>query len=168
MRRVALAVSLMAVLLVTVSAAQSVPKLVTFAKYVYVTTPVGAADSYRVAPQDRQAVAEVNEAIEKWGRYKTTLRREEADLVVEVRRGKYASGFGGVHVGSQGSGPVSGGEAGRPEDMLAIYDAHLYPDTSPIYRDEMKDGLGMNMPLFERFKKQVEKADKADEKKKKP
>ncbi len=101
-----------------------------------------------------------------------------------VRAGGVVRPKVGVRLGTPGPGPNSqpgswppsspapsiglGGSAdtGPANDMLVVYDAHDYPSSSVYWRGIQKNGLGMKLPLLERFKKDVEK-EIADEAKKK-
>src|ERR1700741_2751210 len=97
------------------------PQILLSARYVYVEALLddGRSAGPNVSPEDRQAVANVTHAIEKWGQYKIAARRSEADLVIAVRKGRVASAYDGGHVGIHTSptggpltteaGPISGG-----------------------------------------------------------
>ena len=119
-----------------------------------------------------------------------------ADIIVLVRKGRYAGLTGGgaigvgtggeIRIGSPfptstpgtipdnqpvgtGGGVYGGADAGMPDDELAVYDAHLGLDTSPLWRRMQAEGLRVpKLPLFDELKKQVEETDKADAAKKKP
>ena len=100
---------------------QPISAVVNNAKYVMVTSPSGDIFSLDISAEDRQAVKQVQAAIENWGRYKLVYKRQEADLILLVRTGRTASVEGGVQVGTNsGSNRVSGKsigvEAGNPED----------------------------------------------------
>ena len=41
-------------------------------------------------PEDRQAISDVQNEIQDWGRYKLALDRHDADLVFVVRKGRLA------------------------------------------------------------------------------
>jgi hypothetical protein len=83
------------------------PKLVVSAQYVLVTTECGDPAEQplnpHIMPEDRQAVSDVQNAIEKWGRYSIAYRRQDADLILVVRKGRVAEGLLGaqVHAGSR-------------------------------------------------------------------
>jgi hypothetical protein len=107
------------------------------ATYVYVEAYDGNEYDPRLLPEDRKAIADVADAVQKWGRYHLTLRREEADILIQVRKGRLASAQGrvGVSVGTVPNGgqlpPSSrtetstnvgaGVEAGPPNDLLWVY-----------------------------------------------
>jgi len=145
----------------------SFPKQIVAAKYVLVTSYFGEnlADA-RVPPMDRQAVADVQDAIRDWGRYTLVYERNAADLILLVRKGRIANANDGVgiHVGSNiptAVGPVYGADAGDPDDMIAIYNASLGTNTAPIWRDRMSNGLDRpDMKLIRELRKKVEAAPK--------
>jgi len=148
-------------LLVPFSLAKSktLPKLVVSAQYVMVTTECG--DPYEqplnphISPGDRLAVADVQRALEKWGRYSVAVRPQDADLILVVRKGRVADATLGaqVHVRprqtnqpdeitppdpdnpcAEGGGPnppgvsvhpESSANVGDPQDMLALYSTAL-------------------------------------------
>ncbi len=141
------------------------PQLIVSAKYVHVTTYYGSEPgNFRIPPEDLRAVADVEQALRKWGRYSITMRPRDADLIMVVRRGRLAAVTAGGRVGIDssgrvGRGPVAGAEAGSPDDSLEVYDAHLGTDSSPLWRRTAADGLhAPELPLIQEFRKQVEAA----------
>lgn len=126
-----------------------------------------------VAPDDRQVLGNIHEALSKWKRYTVTIVPEEADLLIAVRTGRRASVTGGVHVDSgridpttgrrtgPGIGPVVGAEAGPDEDYLAVYQADAGREAARLWVRTEEDGLlGRNPRLFQSFKDEVESAAK--------
>ena len=132
-------------------------------------------------PEDRQAIADVEHAIQKWGRYTLTLRRSQADLVFVVRTGRLVTGRGNVGVirgtsptapgsgpqanrlpGSQGNGTIlgAGGEVGPPDDLLWV--CTFDPDgrlNNPLWQRTEDNGLASpGVPLFEEFEREVDSA----------
>jgi hypothetical protein len=189
------------VLLCTASVAKSPNKSdlnrrITHAQYIIVTTYYGNSIVNPNTPtEDRNVMLAMEQALKKWGRYHVVYSPEMADLVVLVRKGRYAvlTGGGTIGVGSGGGisigsgqpgiagtvpdnrpigtgvGISSGAEAGMPDDELAIYDAHLGLDTSPLWRRMQHDGLRVpKIPLLEELKRQVQETDKDDAAKKNP
>ena len=72
------------------------------ARYVYVTSYDGDQFDPNLRPEDRQAIATVQDAIQKWGKFTLVYRPDQADIVLMVMS--------------------------RPsEDVLAVYDAHGWP-----------------------------------------
>jgi hypothetical protein len=143
------------------------PALITNAKYVFVTTYFGddLADS-RLRPADRQAVANVQDAIRDWGLYTIVYERRNADLILLVRKGGVAEVRQGVgiHAGSTrptSVGPITDADAGDPLDMLAVYDASRGIDTAPLWRDRIDDGLDApQVRLVKELREKVEAAAK--------
>lgn len=153
------------------------------ATYVYVESPDG--DLYRpgLDPGDRQAIADVQDALRDWNRYKLTPQRNEAELIFVVRKGRIASGriAGGIGVpqplppgqtphgnGQPGGGPgqpgspgvEDGAEFGPQDDLLRVYmlDAD-HKLTGPIWNRSQTDGLeAPRLLLFQQLKSAVEKA----------
>jgi hypothetical protein len=145
------------------------PKIFTTAQYVCVETIYGPVDTTtndpRVSPEDRKAVASVESAVRIWGRYELTMKRSDADVVFVVRTGRIAAAHGGVRVtrnpqkGTE-AGPVAGGETGPLYDLLFVYpksqDGSL---GGPAWKRTLNHGLDMpDLPLFKKFKEEVEAA----------
>jgi len=112
------------------------PKTLINAKYVYVTSYDGDQFDQRLLPEDRQAISSVQDAIQKWGHYVVVYRPENADIVLMVQS--------------------------RPsEDLLAVYDAKLWPEQSYLWRVMGRGGLQRGeTPLVSRLQTAVEKASK--------
>ena len=112
---------------------QIMPRLVDNARFVYVTTYDGPSWSANVLPEDRQAVADVQNALKKWGKYIVVYEPGKADLILAVQR--------------------RGGE-----DVLALYQVG---QSIPLWRGMAQGGLDSEeMPLFTDFRKAVEQASK--------
>lgn len=157
------------------------PQLLLNAQYAYVEPLVsdGKFADPNVSAEDRQAVTNVSKAIEKWGQYKLTAQRGEAELIIAVRVGRVASTYRGGHVGIHSSptggrpttdaGPISGGETGPKQDLLCIF--ALNPDgtlAGPYWERGQDHGLDMpDLLLFQQFKKDISEALAAQRKKKK-
>jgi hypothetical protein len=110
------------------------PKILINAKYVYVTSYDGDQFDQRLLPEDRQAISSVQDAIQKWGHYVLVYRPENADIVLMVQS--------------------------RPsEDLLAVYDAKLWPEQSYLWRVMGRGGLQQGeTPLVSQLQTAVEKA----------
>lgn len=109
---------------------QVMPRLVDHARFVYVTTYDGPSWSANVLPEDRQAVADVQQALRKWGKYIVVYRAGQADLILAVQR--------------------RGGE-----DVLALYQRG---SANPLWRGMAQGGLDSEeMPLFTDFRNAVER-----------
>jgi hypothetical protein len=140
------------------------PALILQARYLMVTTYDGNEFSPRVHVDDRRAMNAVEEAVRVWGRYAITYREENADLIIVVRKGRLVGATvggrtGGTQPGSRG-GIIYGTDAGHPDDSLAVHDARLGIDSSPLWRRTQKDGLSEDLPLFRFLKQQIEEAEK--------
>ena len=169
--------------------APSIPALVLSAQYVALgfetadgfisETGFEAVTSSKVLPSDRQALANVRDALTKWKRYVITIIPRQADILIAVRTGRRASAFGGVHVGT-GSidpttgrrtggpaiGPVVGAEVGPADDYLAVYQSDRGREAARLWVQTQEDGLqGKNPPLYQSFKNEVESAAKKQPKK---
>jgi hypothetical protein len=168
------------------------PKLVVNAQYVLVTTYCGDPATQplnpHIMPEDRQAVADVQRALEKWGRYQIAYRPEDAELILVVRTGHMAEGTVGVqgHADSgprdqpadissiggpgtadpcgtgntpRGVAPVANADGGDPQDMLALYNVNMGLDAPPLWRGRRPDGLKLpEMSLVQDLRTKVEAA----------
>ena len=112
------------------------PAVFSNARFVYVQAEDGDILKPSLFPEDRDAIANVQEALKHWNRYSLTMHRNEADLIIIVRRGRLAAAqlHGGVGAGTPtgigasypgrnpaGSGnPNPGGNADRPDNVDAM------------------------------------------------
>ena len=71
------------------------------ARFVYVQAEDGDIMRPGLYPEDREAIFDVQQGIRDWNRYAVATRREDADLIFIVRKGRIA--------GAQGRRGVSGG-----------------------------------------------------------
>ena len=165
----------------------TLPAIFSNARYVYVQAEDGDIMKPGLVPEDREAIADVQDALKNWNRYAVTLNRKDADLIIIVRKGRLASVQlnGGIGVGAtpgiNGSYPSRnpGGtgnanpdrngtvesvgarsEVGPNNDILRVYS--LSPQGSligPFWSNEMKDGLDApDVPLLRALKEAVEHA----------
>jgi hypothetical protein len=116
---------------------------------------------FRVLPQDREALQRVRDGLKKWKRYVITVKPEDAELLIAVRTGRLASAGGGYERGKQNgnklAGPVYGGEASSPDDMLEVYEADHGSEGMLLWRSLQEDGLlASPPPLFEQFRRDVD------------
>jgi hypothetical protein len=105
------------------------------AKYVFVTSYDGDQFNANVLPEDRQAIAAVQDALQKWGKFTLVYEPHQADIVLMVMS--------------------------RPsEDVLAVYDAHGWPENSQyLWRMMSRCGLqSSETPLLTNMEKAFEKA----------
>ena len=86
------------------------------ARYVYVTSYDGDQFNTNLLPDDRQAIATVQDALQKWGKFTLVYQPNQADIVLMV--------------------------TSRPsEDILAVYDAHGWPQNQYLWRMMSRSGL---------------------------
>jgi hypothetical protein len=86
------------------------------ARYVYVTSYDGDQFDINLLPDDRKAIATVQDDLQKWGKFIVVYKPREADIVLMVMS--------------------------RPsEDVLAVYDAHGWPDNVYLWRMMGRRGL---------------------------
>ena len=131
------------------------------ATYAMVTTYSGDVFSPNVSPDDRHAVQNVQNAIQKWGRYKLVYKPSEADLILVVRTGRLAEVKGRAQVGTHGSAESIGGEVGDPQDKLEIYMASRGINGPPLWRGRAPGGLkAPEMQLVREFRSKVEAPEK--------
>lgn len=115
------------------SSAPVFPKILINARYVYVTAYDGDQFDPNLLSEDRQAIASVQDAIQKWGRYVVVYRPQDADMIIAVQK--------------RGS-----------EDVLAVYDARGLGDTY-LWRVMGRGGLDRGeLPLFAKLQSAVEQA----------
>jgi hypothetical protein len=87
------------------------------AKYVYVTSYDGDQFDINLFPEDAKAIAAVQNAIQSWGKFVVVYKPSQADIVLMV--------------------------TSRPsEDVLAVYDAHGWPQSDEfLWRMMGRNGL---------------------------
>jgi hypothetical protein len=103
------------------------------ARYVYVTSYDGDQFNINLLPDDRQAIAAVQDALQKWGKFTLVYEPRQADIVLMVMS--------------------------RPsEDVLAVYDAHDWPEDQYLWRMMGRGGLqSSETPLLTNLEKAFEK-----------
>jgi hypothetical protein len=149
---------------------KSVPAVLGTARYVYVQAEEGDLYQPGLLNEDRQAIADVEDAIQDWKRYAITANAKEAELVFIVRKGRLASGRLGGTVGTASpypgqprTTPTVGGsaeaETGPPDDLLEVKMRN--PDGSlsgPIWMRSQPEGLNApRVPLLRMLRDAVEK-----------
>ena len=140
MRKIILAavVLILALTMFTTAAAAGnppqMPRTLANARFVYVTAYDGDQFDPQLLPDDRAAIARVQNAIDKWGKLIVVYRAEDADIILAVQS--------------------------RPsEDVLAVFDAHSgdwRSGASSMYRWRVMARGGLQegeVPLFSQFKK---------------
>jgi hypothetical protein len=115
-----------------------IPRTLSNARFVYVTAYDGDQFNVDLLPEDREAIARVQDAIEKWQKLTLVYRPQDADIILAVQS--------------------------RPtEDVLALYDAHSgdwgsRPSQSYLWRVMGRGGLQKSeTPLVAQFEKAWEK-----------
>jgi hypothetical protein len=106
------------------------------ARYVYVASYDGNQFDVNLLPEDRDAISAVQNAIQEWGKLVIVYRPSEADIIVLV--------------------------TSRPsEDVLAVYDASLWPSGNFLWRVMGRNGLQYGeTPLVTEFEKGFESVQK--------
>jgi hypothetical protein len=104
------------------------------ARYVYVTSYDGDQFNPDLLPEDRRAIGTVQDAMQKWGKFVVVYEPRQADIVLMV--------------------------TSRPsEDILAVYDAHGWPENQYLWRMMGRSGLQPNeSPLVTNLEKAFAKA----------
>lgn len=104
------------------------------ARYVYVTSYDGGQFDPNLLTEDRQAIATVQEAMQKWGKFIVVYEPGQADIVLMV--------------------------TSRPtEDILAVYDAHGWPGNQYLWRMMGRSGLQQSeAPFVTNLEKAFEQA----------
>jgi hypothetical protein len=110
------------------------PRIFANARFVYVTAYDGDQFDPNLLPEDREAIARVQDAVQKWGKLIVVYKPEQADIILAVQS--------------------------RPsEDVLAVYDAHQGDSTSRpsqtfLWRVMARGGLQKSeTPLIAQFEK---------------
>jgi hypothetical protein len=159
-----------------------VPAVFQNARYIYVEAVDGDLLKPGLYPEDRQAISDVQDSIRAWNRYAIALNRNEADLVIVVRKARLAGAQ--VHAGVSGGtrtqpgqapnpdssgGPIlqggrstevgAGAEVGPDVDLLRIYIQNDGELTGTVWSREQDGGLDAPaVPLLAQLKAAVEHA----------
>jgi len=179
------AIALLVVLLPTLALAQKkkhndVPAVFETAHSIYVQAENGDLNNPGVSPADRQAIADVQDALHAWNRYELAVHVEKADLVFVVRKGQPGNrqdqdsvNSGQRSPGAQNPGTSrSQGQAGQPdglggsaqsggeEDKLRVYTVGANGKlVGPIWTREVQGGLdGSGGVIMQQLKLAVERA----------
>jgi hypothetical protein len=128
---------------------------------------------------DRRAMADVEAAIRKWGRWTVISSNSQADLIIAVRKGRIAGAGARIPVAEGGPTPRNTDplhprletEVGPAEDMIAVYSAHGWPtnspgegdiniDATPLWRLIQSNALkSPSVPGVEQLRKEIEQAE---------
>src|SRR5262249_31040258 len=136
MRRLSIALAILTMLvgaaLASPSKTEPFPGTLRNARYVYVASYDGDQFNPNLLPEDRDAIAAVQDRIQKWGKLVIVYDPSQADIVILVQS--------------------------RPsEDVMAIYDAHGWPGNNYLWRVMGRDGLQRGeTPLVTQFEKGFE------------
>jgi hypothetical protein len=119
------------------SAPQNIPAFpgtLVNARFIYVTSYDGDQFDPNLLSEDRQAIATVQDAMQKWGKFILVYEPHQADIVLMVMS--------------------------RPsEDVLAVYDAHGWPQNQYLWRMMGRSGLQPSeAPLVTNLEKAFEQA----------
>ncbi len=108
------------------------PGILANARYVYVASYDGDQFNTNLLPEDREAIVAVQNAIQDWGKLTLVYRPSDADIVILV--------------------------SSRPsEDVMAVYDAALWPSGNFLWRVMGRGGLQSGeTPLAAQFMKGFE------------
>ncbi len=114
------------------------PGILANARYVYVAAYDGDQFDPNLLPEDRAAINAVQNAIHEWGKLIIVYRPSEADIIILV--------------------------TSRPsEDLIAVYDAYVWPRGNFLWRAMGRDGLQPGeTPLVTQFEKAFESVQRAD------
>jgi hypothetical protein len=92
----------------------SVPEVFGQAHTVYVEAVDGQQFDRGLDPDEREAIADVQDALQAWKRYRLVTQREDADIVFVVRKGRMMERDGTGDIGSPSQSPTMGGPGGGP------------------------------------------------------
>jgi hypothetical protein len=120
----------------------SLPEVFETAKTVHVE----AADARDITdisldPETRNAILDVQDAIQSWGRYSLSRSRHEADLILVIYKGRLTRDANSVTIPSpphSTNNPVSAGPIQNPADASQATNGEASPDGSYQERDELK------------------------------
>jgi hypothetical protein len=120
-----------------VNASQDVPAFpgtLVNARYVFVTSYDGDQFNPNLLSEDREAISTVQNAMQKWGKFILVYEPHQADIVLMV--------------------------TSRPsEDVVAVYDAHGWPQNQYLWRMMGRSGLQPGeAPLVTNLEKAFEQA----------
>ena len=110
------------------------PGTLVIARFVYVTSYDGDQFNPNLLSEEREAIATVQDAMQKWGKFILVYEPHQADIILMVMS--------------------------RPsEDVLAVYDAHGWPQNQYLWRMMGRSGLQPSeAPLVTNLEKAFEQA----------
>jgi len=141
------------------------------ATYVFVEAYDGNEFDPRLLPEDRQAIADVERAIQKWGRYHLTMQRTVEGTIGTIPTGPNTPSGAQIPPSSKTDSSIGAGaraETGPPNDFFWVYALDTKGNlAAPYWRKTEKDGLNApDLELFQKFKADVESAAAAQAKRK--
>jgi len=169
-------------LLMARSKKPSVPEVFARARTAYVEAVEGQQFDRDLAPEEREAIADVQDALQAWKRYRLVTQREDADVVFVVRKGRVMEPDGTGDLGNPNQSPAPGGPMGEPgvaggplpaqrvpapvmgpgvtEDLLEVCTVNSNGKLSrPLWARTFEDGLSSpQVLLFRQFRDEVDKA----------
>lgn len=98
---------------------KDLPAVFSTARFVYVQAEDGDIMNPRLFPEDREAIADVQDGLKDWNRYAVAINQSDAELVMVVRKGRLVGALvhGGVGIGTgpglDGSYPGNRNPAGQ-------------------------------------------------------
>jgi hypothetical protein len=92
----------------------SVPEVMGRAHTAYVEAAEGQQFDRNLDPDEREAIADVQDALQAWKRYKLVTQREDADIVFVVRKGQVLARDGAGDLGGPSQNPSLGGPGSGP------------------------------------------------------
>ncbi len=153
---------------------KQVPAQIALARYVclgydtgdrFLSDQESISTPYDIYPEDRAALNSIRDAIEKWGKYTLTVRPDQAELLIAVRRGRRAGAKIGITGGGRGGGAfgatggIGGAQLSSGDDMLTIYESRSGRPGAQLWRVQRGGALSGNPPrAFEEFRTDVERA----------
>jgi hypothetical protein len=116
---------------------------------VYVESRGGQQFDRNLDPEDRETIADMQDLLKAWGRYKLVTQREDADLVFVVRKGQTANSEGGLSPNdnpNRGIGPNGSPSGGmnRGMDTNAAQVPGQQPMNTPMAASGAETGSGMD------------------------
>jgi hypothetical protein len=92
----------------------SVPEVFGSAHTAYVEAVDGQQFDRGLDPDEREAIADVQDALQAWKRYRLVTQREDADIVFVVRKGRVMARDRAGDLGNPSQSPTMGGPGGGP------------------------------------------------------
>jgi hypothetical protein len=157
----------------------SLPDAFLSAHTVFIESRDGDITDLKLDPEDRNAILDMQDAVQDWGRYTLSRSRRDADLILVLHKGRVVrdqsntASSAGPHLSTSHTPILDPADASQgsnnnespdgfihEKDELRVYtiqsDGKL---KGPIWRDDLERGLNIpNILLLQRLKLEVEKA----------